>query len=125
MLLKGSSLLPFCIVFLVFLLKKIVRIFTKILKKSLIHKIYGEMTYKLNYNHKMNIVCVCIQNIKYFLSVMTCSFILIMVLFEEPCLKCYLCSFPLRNPRNFPPCKVNVSWLSAKQRESSGMPSEL
>lgn len=44
------------------------------------------MTYKLNYNSKMNIACVCIQNIKYFLSVMTCSFILIMVLFEEPCL---------------------------------------
>lgn len=82
--------MPLCIVLLVFLLKKIVRIFTKILKKSLIHKIYGEITYKLNYIHKMNIVCVCTENIKYFLPVMTCSFILIMVLFEEPCLKCCL-----------------------------------
>lgn len=120
--------MPLCIVLLVFLLKKVVRIFTKILKKSLIHKIYGEITYKLNYIHKMNIVYVCIENIKYFLPVMTCSFSLIMVLFEEPCLKLlslYLCSFPLCNPRNFPPCKVSVSWLSAKQRESSGMPSEL
>ena len=69
MLLKGSSILPLCIVLLVFLLKKIVRVLTELLKKSLIHKIYGEIIYKLNYIHKVNIVCVYIENIKYFLLV--------------------------------------------------------
>ena len=91
MLLKGSSILPLCIVLLVFLLKKIVRVLTELLKKSLIHKIYGEIIYKLNYIHKVNIVCVYIENIKYFLLVSAIfSFILIMVLFEKPCLKCCL-----------------------------------
>lgn len=91
MLLKGSSILPLCIVLLVFLLKKIVRVLTELLKKSLIHKIYGEIIYKLNYIHKVNIVCVYIENIKYFLLVSAIfSFILIMVLLEKPCLKCSL-----------------------------------